>query len=142
MRSTLFSKNCIPLYLKDLKFLIERLGWVVTKIYAQFTFEQLRYKKDLILKNQHLHRNLQNKIEKSFYKLLNNANYGHDCRSNLDNCKFELIFDELDEVTYNKKYHNVFDQKMLLILSYSREKLKITMHENSLRQKKTMFLDQ
>ena len=44
--STLFSKKCIPLYLEDRKLLIERLGWVVTKINAHFTFEQSRYKKD------------------------------------------------------------------------------------------------
>ena len=43
-------------------------------------------------------------IEKDFYKLLNNANFGYDCRNNLDNCKFEPICDETDEISYIKKY--------------------------------------
>ena len=35
--STLFSKICILLYLEDLNFLIECVGWLLTKIYAHFT---------------------------------------------------------------------------------------------------------
>ena len=31
-------------------------------------------------------------VEKDFYKLLDNANLGYDCRNNLDNCKFFNIF--------------------------------------------------
>ena len=43
---------------------------------------------------------------------MNNANFGFDCRNNLDNCQFVPIFDELKEVTYLKKYYNYFDQKV------------------------------
>ena len=39
-----FQKKCIPLYLEDLKCLIQCLGWILTKIYAHFTFEQSRIK--------------------------------------------------------------------------------------------------
>ena len=43
---------------------------------------------------------------------MNNANFGYDCRSNADNVKFEPIIDELDEIGYIKKYHNLFDIKV------------------------------
>ena len=44
--------------------------------------------------------------------MINNANFGYDCRNDLDNCQFIPIFDELKEVTYLKKYYNYFDQKV------------------------------
>lgn len=33
LHSTMFVKTCIPLYIEELKFLIQRVGWLVTKIY-------------------------------------------------------------------------------------------------------------
>ena len=53
-----------------------------------------------------------NDIEKGFYKLMNNPNFGYDCRNNLDNCKFVPIFDELKEITYIQRYYNIFDSKV------------------------------
>ena len=43
---------------------------------------------------------------------MNNSNFGYDCRNNLDNCKFVPIFDELKELTYIERYHNIFDPKI------------------------------
>ena len=43
---------------------------------------------------------------------MNNANFGYDCRSNIDNCQFVPIFDKLRELTYLKKYYNYFDSKV------------------------------
>ena len=43
---------------------------------------------------------------------MNNANFGYDCRNNADNAKFEPIIDEIDEIGYIKKYHNLFDTKV------------------------------
>ena len=54
----------------------------------------------------------KNNVGNDFYKLMNNLNFGYDCRNNLDNCKFVPIFDELREITYINQYHNVFDQKV------------------------------
>ena len=108
----MFPKRFIPLYLEDLRFLIKRAGWVVTKLYLHFTFEQEAFKKDFVLMNQKSRQNAKNSIEKDFYKLMNNANFGFDCRNNANNLKFEPLFDEINELTYIKKYHNLFDNKI------------------------------
>ena len=51
-------------------------------------------------------------VEKDFYKLMNNSNFGYDCRNNLDNCKFVPIFDEYRESTFISRYYNLFDSKV------------------------------
>ena len=43
---------------------------------------------------------------------MDNANFGYDCCNNLDNCQFVPIFDEMNEVTYLKKYYNYFDKEV------------------------------
>ena len=68
-----------------------RCGWKVTKLYSHFTFKQSRFKKYFISMNQKSQQKMKT-IEKDFYKVLNNANFGYDCRNNLDNCKFLSIF--------------------------------------------------
>ena len=53
-------------------------------------------------------------IEHDFYKLLNNANFGIDCRNNTDNCQFELIYDKIGEIAYIKKFDSVFNNENYL----------------------------
>ena len=67
--------------------------------------------------NQKPRQNAKNSIEKAFYKLMNNANFGYDCRNNLDNCQFIPIFDEMNEVTYLKGSCNYFDQEISKFVS-------------------------
>ena len=110
--ATLLPKTCIPLYIEDLRFLVKRAGWKVTKLYSQFTFEQDTFKKDFVLMNQKSRQQAQNDIEKNFYKLMNNANFGFDCRNDADSLKFQPLIDEINEITYIKKYHNLFDPKI------------------------------
>ena len=62
--------------------------------------------------NQKSREESKNDIKKDFYQLMNNSNFGYDCRNNLDNCKFMLIFDDLKEITYINRYYNIFDSKI------------------------------
>ena len=105
------------MYLEDLAFCIKRAGWKVTKIHAHLTFEQSRFKRDFILMNQKSRQLSKNDVEKDFFKLMNNSNFGYDCRNNLDNCKFNPIFDELGEISYINRYHNIFDEKVSSFVS-------------------------
>ena len=62
--------------------------------------------------NQKSREESKNDIKKDFYQLMNNSNFGYDCRNNLDNCKFMLIFHDLKEITYINRYYNIFDSKI------------------------------
>ena len=96
--ASMFPKKFIPLYLEDLRFLILRAGCRVSKLYLHFKFEQDAFKKDFVLMNQKFRQDAKNNIEKDFYKLMNNADFGFDCRNNANN--------------YNLKYYNLFDRKV------------------------------
>ena len=54
----------------------------------------------------------KNSVEKDFYRLMNNSNFGYNCRNNIDNCKFVPIFDEYKEITFINRYHTIFDEKV------------------------------
>ena len=105
--ANLFKKNLL-MYLEDLVFCIKRGSWKATKIHSHRTFEQSRFREKFILMNQTSRQQSKNNVEKHFYKLMNNSNFGYDCRNNLDNCKFVAIFDEYKEITYINRYHNIF----------------------------------
>ena len=110
--ANLFKKFFLPMYLEDLAFCIKRACWKVTKIHAHLTFDQPRFKKNFILVNQTSRQQAKDDVTKDFYKVMNNSNFGYDCRNNLDNCKFNPIFDELNEITNVNRYHNIFDNNM------------------------------
>ena len=48
---------------------------------------------------------------------MKNANFGYNCRNNLDNCQFTPIFDAVNEVTYLKRYYNYFDKEVSKFIS-------------------------
>ena len=106
--STLKEKIYVPLYAEDLYFLTARAGWKVTKVYEHYTFKQDTFKKDFVIMNQNARKTAKTKVEKDFYKLLNNSNFGNDCRINIGNCNLELIYDGMEELAYIKKFTDVF----------------------------------
>ena len=48
--------------------------------------------------NQNARKTANSKVEKEFYKLLNNSNFGNDCRNNVGNCSLELIYDRPEKL--------------------------------------------
>ena len=98
-----------PLYAEHLHFLVTRAGWLVTKIFQHFTFEQSKFKKDFVVLNQKSRQKATFSVERDFCKLLNNANFGIDCRNNINDCYFELIYDEIAKISYIKKFEIIFD---------------------------------
>ena len=76
--------------------------------------------------NQKSRQESKNSVEKDFYKLVNNSNFGYDCRNNIDNCKFVPIFDEYNEITFINCYHNISIKRFLslLLLIYLNNRLK------------------
>ena len=39
---------------------------------------------------------------------MNYANFSYDCRNNAENCDFQPVYDEIEELSYKKRYQNVF----------------------------------
>ena len=89
--STRNKKNFLPLYTEHLHISISRVGWIATKIYAHYTFEQSQFKRDFVIMNQVSRQKATSKVKKDFYKLMNNSDFGNNCRNNIDNCNFKLF---------------------------------------------------
>ena len=81
---------------------------IITRIYVYYTFEQVKFEKDMVIKNQASRQNVKVSVEKDFYKLMNNANFGYDCRNNADNCTFVSVFDEIEGLSYTKRFQSIF----------------------------------
>ena len=84
-----------------------RCGWKVTKIRGHYSFEQKKFKKHFVIMNQVSRQNAKTDVEKDFFKLMNNAHFGYDCRNNADSCYFSPIYDELEELMYVKRYQSI-----------------------------------
>ena len=84
----------IPLYAEHLQFLLTRCGWKVTKIRGHYTFEQKKFQKDFVIMNQVSRQNAKANVEKDFFKLMNNANFGYNCCNNAGKCYVSPIYDE------------------------------------------------
>ena len=96
--STMDKKFSVPLYAEHVKFLMERGCWNVTKTHQHFTFPQEMFKKDFVVSNQVARQNAKMPMEKNFYKLMNNANFGYDCSNNFDNRYFIPVVGEIEEM--------------------------------------------
>ena len=124
------------MYLEEIKFAVLRCGWKVTKLYKHYYFDQERFKRNFILMNQKARQEASNKVESDFCKLLNNANFGYDCRNNLDNCKFEPINNEINELSFIKRYYsNLYDRNLQPFITSRILKEDIDERFNNERQK-------
>ena len=110
--ATMDKKINIPFYAAHIDLLITKCGWRLTRVRSDYTFEQSKFKKEFVIMNQVSRQNAQTDVEKEFYKLVNNSNFGYDCRNNADNCFFQPIYDEIEELSYAKRFRNVFDQNV------------------------------
>ena len=63
--------------------------------------------------NQKSRQTATTSVETDFYKLLNNSNFGIDCRNNIDNCALEPIYDDFSEIAYVKYYTKIFTDDTL-----------------------------
>ena len=134
--SNLLPKIFVPLYLEEIKFAVLRCGWKVTKLYKHYYFDQERFKQNFILMNQKARQEAGDKVESDFCKLLNNANFGYDCRNNLNNCQFEPINDEINELSFIKRYYsNLYDRNLQPFITSRVLKEEIDERFNNERQK-------
>ena len=58
--------------------------------------------------NQKARQTTSSSVEKDFYKLLNNSNFGINCRNNIDSCYLEPIYNDFLEILYIKKFSTIF----------------------------------
>ena len=61
--------------------------------------------------NQKARQTASSSVEKNFYKLLNNSNFGIDCRNNIDNCYLEPLYDDFSEISYIRKFTTIFSDE-------------------------------
>ena len=88
--------------------------------------------------NQKFRQEAENKIESHFWKVLKNADFGYDCRSNLDNCTFEPISDEINELSFIRLYYNnLFDKDLSPFITSRTLQDEVTRKFNDERQKIT-----
>ena len=101
--ATLHSKKRFPVFIDHIHFLTRRAGWKVNKVHHYYTFEQEPFKKDYILGNQKARQAAVargDNVQANLWKLLNNANFGFECRDNSQNKSLHLIA----EVEFISKY--------------------------------------
>ena len=110
-------KIFIPLYAEHLNFLVTRCGWKRTISYDYYTFEQSKFKKHFVIMNQVARENAKSSVEKEFYKLMNNSNFGCNCRNKAKDCSFKPIFDKLKELSYVKIF-SMQTFKILFLLDF------------------------
>ena len=89
------------------------LGKILLKNFVKILQILQNLLKDFVVMNQDGRKAAETIVEKDFYKLLNNSNFGYGCRKNIDNCNLELLYDRVEEVRYIKKYADIFTDHKL-----------------------------
>ena len=88
--------------------MITRAGWLITHIHEHYTFEKSKFKKEFVIRNQKSRQKSTSSVERDFFKLLSNSNFGIDCRNNIDNYILETLYDNFAEISYIKKFTTIF----------------------------------
>ena len=68
-----------------------------------YFFEQSKFKSDLVIMNQVSPQNATSDVERDFFKLMKNSNFGFDCRNNAKNYFFGPTYDETEDLSCAKK---------------------------------------
>ena len=89
------------------------LGKILLKNFVKILQILQNLLKDFVVMNQDGRKAAETIVEKDFYKLLNNSNFGYGCQKNIDNCNLELLYDGVEEVRYIKKYADIFTDHKL-----------------------------
>ena len=63
-------------------------------------------------------------IKRDFRKLMDNANFEIDCRNNIDNCKFEPIYDEIGKISFIENMKICLAAKNIKVLLASKQCVK------------------
>ena len=64
-----------------------------------------------------MRQNAKTDVVKDFYKLMNNSDFGNDCRNNTDNYSFTALFYENKDLTFAEKYQIFFDRNISEFIS-------------------------
>ena len=86
--ATMDKKFNILLYAEHLHFLLSKCDWYVRNVRGHYTFEQSKFKNDFVIMNQVSRQNATTDVKRDFFKLMNNSNFGFDCRNSAANCFF------------------------------------------------------
>lgn len=73
---------------------------------------------------QNARRKAESPAERDFDKLMNNASFGIGCRNDIDNCKFEPIYDEIGEISFIENMKIYLAAKNIKILLASKQCVK------------------
>ena len=58
--------------------------------------------------NQNSRQKAASSVERDFFELLHNSNFGINCRNVIDNCILEPLYDDFTEISYIKKFTTIF----------------------------------
>ena len=65
------------------------------------------FKKDFVISNQVSRQKGKTLMEKIFYKLMSNSNFGYDCRNNFENYYISLVIDKIEEMGYIRQHQSI-----------------------------------
>ena len=85
--------------------------------------------------NQNARQKAESSIERDFYQLMNNSNFGIYCINNIDNFKFEPIYDKFGEISLYEKLFGNGECRDIKIYKDIDQKIK-----NSIKSKATKML--